>query len=466
MIRQETRKVKGLSSLKHERAYVAIKLAYPQTRGTHLLDGEAFTDETYRRLYLAIEKAGPSEDPLFSVMDALEKLQVQVDHEFLSELAQEPVNGAGLGNLQAKLQELATRRKASLALFESADKLIDLSEDPSTILNELLAQAKEFAHEAGEYRPSLETCVLDLPALQKMEIPERQKIFSWLCQGGLVMLYGPRGIGKTFFVLFLAIAAACNRPFMKWGKPSEPVGVLVIDGEMALADLRERLTSLLPGKPVEPLKILSGEVAFTQFERDLNFVNSDTQEGILKILDNDKRIRLLIIDNISCLFRGIKESSKDDWEKVTPWLLAIRRRGVAVVLVHHAGKGGDQRGTSGREDMLDTVVKLGSVQNDVADGAKFTVTFTKSRGAYGEDVKPFEASLSLGTPESWTWRPIEDSTYDRMLALARDGIDTVSDMADELKVSKGLVSRLKKKAIEQGDLLPGRMIHPVENEKC
>ena len=40
------------------------------------------------------------------------------------------------------------------------------------------------------------------------------------------------------------------------------------------------------------------------------------------------------------------------------WLLELRRRGMTVLLIHHAGKSGDQRGTSAREDIMDTVISL------------------------------------------------------------------------------------------------------------
>ena len=40
------------------------------------------------------------------------------------------------------------------------------------------------------------------------------------------------------------------------------------------------------------------------------------------------------------------------------WLLRLRRQGVAVLLVHHAGRSGNPRGTSKREDVLDTVIQL------------------------------------------------------------------------------------------------------------
>ena len=151
---------------------------------------------------------------------------------------------------------------------------------------------------------------------------------------------------------------------------------------MALADLRERLNLLLAAPLICPLKIISSEIVFFETERDINLAAEQQRRDILNIIDEDKAIRLVIIDNISCLFSGLRESSKDDWETITPWLLSMRRRGVAVVLVHHAGKGGDQRGTSGREDMLDSVIRLDRPHGASNEGAKFIVRFTKCRNAY------------------------------------------------------------------------------------
>ena len=311
---------------------------------------------------------------------------------------------------------------------------------------------------ADKDRTGLDACVVGFTELLTMDIPERAKIFVWLPEGGITMVYGGRGIGKTFFTLSLAASVSSGVPFLKWGEPSKTVGVLIVDGEMALSDLRARLTSLLIKKPIEPVMIISSEVAFAKTERDINLVDGDQRNDILSILDENKEIRLVIIDNISCLFSGIRESSKDDWEKITPWLLAMRRRSVAVVLVHHAGKGGDQRGTSGREDLLDTVIKLEPVNRSPNEGARFIVNFTKSRGAYGAEVKAFEASLDLESNELWTWKPIEESNYERMLTLAGEGVSSVTDMAEELGISKGMVSRLKKQGIDKGDLVKSTQI--------
>ena len=71
------------------------------------------------------------------------------------------------------------------------------------------------------------------------------------------------------------------------------------------------------------------------------------------ILDSD-----LIIDNISTLFRSGIENEAESWQPVQDWALELRRRGKSVLFIHHAGKGGQQRSTSKREDILDAVITL------------------------------------------------------------------------------------------------------------
>ena len=52
--------------------------------------------------------------------------------------------------------------------------------------------------------------------------------------------------------------------------------------------------------------------------------------------------------------------------------------------VHHANKNGMQRGTSKREDVLDTVIVLKRPADYTPEhGARFEVHFEKSRGFFG-----------------------------------------------------------------------------------
>jgi putative DNA primase/helicase len=62
---------------------------------------------------------------------------------------------------------------------------------------------------------------------------------------------------------------------------------------------------------------------------------------------------LLIADNLSSLTAVIRDNDAESWGPIQDWLLRLRRRGMSGLIVHHAGKGGQQRGTSRREEVLD-----------------------------------------------------------------------------------------------------------------
>lgn len=453
----------------HERSIIGAMLINPGCRKEVLsmVSPEDFFSERNQAIVRAFRAVGQGD--YLELVGELERsgyVNGNGDSEemgrFLSKIIQETPTSTGTGYSAGKIRNAALRREMfqmGHALAQDArDPQLDVGEILEGRITELKAIQEQQKASGISCRKGLDVCVIDYNQLMNMEVLERVKLFSWLPEGGLAMVYGPRGLGKTFFVSSLAVSLTTGAPFMKWGAPLKPVGVLIVDGEMALADLRERLSLLLTVKPVCPLKLISSEVVFSETERDINLVAEQQRRDILNVIDEDKSIRLVIIDNISCLFSGLRESSKDDWETVTPWLLSLRRRGVAVVLVHHAGKGGDQRGTSGREDMLDSVIRLEHPHGAGNDGARFVVRFTKCRNAYGADIDPFEAALDLEKPEKWSWRPVEDSTYERMLALVEAGVETVRDMAEELGVTNARISMLKSRGIKEGMLKKGRKI--------
>jgi len=48
-------------------------------------------------------------------------------------------------------------------------------------------------------------------------------------------------------------------------------------------------------------------------------------------------VELLILDNLSSLTVGLRENDSDGWSPIQEWLLRLRRRGISVLIVHHAG---------------------------------------------------------------------------------------------------------------------------------
>ena len=148
---------------------------------------------------------------------------------------------------------------------------------------------------------------------------------------------------------------------------------------------------------------------------------------------------LVIVDNLSTLCPSLKENEADSWLPVQDWALSLRRANKSVLLIYHGGKGGTQRGTSRKEDALDTVMSLRRPPDySPTEGARFECHFEKARGFHGPDAEPFEARL-IG--QQWQIGPIKSGDDTETLkALHTQGL-SVRDIADRTGVPRSTVHR-------------------------
>ena len=163
--------------------------------------------------------------------------------------------------------------------------------------------------------------------------------------------------------------------------------------------------------------------------------------------------KLIVVDNISTLCRTGSENDAESWQVAQQWAIQQKSAGRAVLFVHHAGKGGAQRGTSTREDVMDTVISLKRPSDYQAkEGARFEVHFEKSRGFSGADAEPFEVQLqeSDGYLE-WHSESLEETLYQQIVECLRLDMSQ-KDIAIELSVNKSTVARYAKQAREEGRL--------------
>src|SRR5262249_51898851 len=155
---------------------------------------------------------------------------------------------------------------------------------------------------------------------------------------------------------------------------------------------------------------------------------------------------LVILDNVTTLFPGGKENEIESWRPAQSWILRLRRRGVAVLFAHHAGRNGQSRGTSGREDVLDTVIALRRPDDyRVEQGARFIVEYEKTRSIYGGDVEPFEAQMETHTGAAvWLTDKPKADLLARVLEL-REAHVSIRAIAAQLGIDKGKVERILNK---------------------
>jgi putative DNA primase/helicase len=148
---------------------------------------------------------------------------------------------------------------------------------------------------------------------------------------------------------------------------------------------------------------------------------------------------LILIDNLSTLAPGVRENEADSWVPVQAWALRQRRQGRSVLFVHHAGKGGNQRGTSRKEDVLNTVIALRQPPDySPSQGARFEVHYEKARGFFGADAQPFEAVLRDG---QWTIADIRRGGDDETISTLRQQGLSVREIAERTGVPKSSVDR-------------------------
>lgn len=304
-------------------------------------------------------------------------------------------------------------------------------------------------------KTAAELIALDLHEFLNREIPERKMILSPIIPTqGLCLLYSKRGIGKTFLSLAIGYAVAAGVSLLRWSC-EQPVPVLYVDGEMPAASMQERLA-----------KLVAGAEAKLPDPSYFRIVTPDLQEGGIPDIATQKGQQLLesvigdaklvIFDNLSTLAPSLKENESDDWAPFQSWILKLRKHGLSVLLVHHAGKSGKQRGTSRREDVLDSVIVLKRGEGcSASEDAVFEVHFEKARGFYGEEAEPFVATLNANQEGvlCWSWanKEFQDDLYDEVIEGINSG-KSYRTLAQELDVSKAKIEGIVKKARLQGDL--------------
>lgn len=245
--------------------------------------------------------------------------------------------------------------------------------------------------------------------LLQTEFPrDRFLIDPWLAENQICMLHSWRGTGKSFFALQLAQCLASGSSFLKWN--SYKSRVLYLDAEMGLSAIKDRLEKI---NSSAPYGIEEGVLRFFTFEHmggtPWNLSTKDAQQCIEKISDG---VQLLIIDNLSAFTRSLpRETDKHTWYRVRDWLIKYASNGRSVLILHHTGKNGTQRGLSDYEDPLDTCIHIKTPEgHHPSAGTKFEFHFQKSQNLYGQDLESLLLELVPVDDGSlrWLWSPLGD----------------------------------------------------------
>ncbi|MDH5548081.1 MAG: AAA family ATPase [Gammaproteobacteria bacterium] len=345
----------------------------------------------------------------------------------------------------------------ALGLPEKGDVYDWLRMDASRGAVDVLAlPRKEYGASPIEEVVELETesnepKVITLPDFLKLDLPEREYLLApWLPRQGLTMIHAYRGVGKTYVALNIAVAVASGGSLFGWNAPA-PASVLYLDGEMSARSLQERLAQIVQSNEVgipERLRIMTPDLQ-PKGRPHFNLYSTTDQELLEPFLEG---CDLLIIDNLATIASGGKLNDAESWRPVQDWILGKRAAGLSILFIHHSGKNGGQRGTSAKEDVLDTVIGLKRPGDySPSEGARFEVHFEKARSFSGDDSEPLECKMTIDPSGNivWDYAKVQDTLFQRVVDLAEEGLSQ-TDIAAEVGKHKSTISRMLKRAREEG----------------
>ena len=227
-------------------------------------------------------------------------------------------------------------------------------------IEDVIKSAMGGAQNAPQPPRSLVPYLMTASEILRADIPPKRFLLSsFMPTSSFGMVFAPRGLGKSWFAMGLAKAIATKaETFLGW-QVHEAGHVLFVDGEMSLVDLKERTQLLFGMQGSNKFHIMPSEQLY-QNGYPICLDKPQEHEAILQLLEHmvevGKRPKLIVLDNLSTLRRGVNENDNSETEHLLSFLIKLRHLGYAVLVVHHTNKAGEQRGASIIEVPMDYIV--------------------------------------------------------------------------------------------------------------
>lgn len=247
-------------------------------------------------------------------------------------------------------------------------------------------------------------------------------------------IFAFRGLGKSMLVGSLISILTKGGAFLGL-QSSGGNRVLLVDGELPERLLQSRLRDLVGTGTSGLLRVRS---LAQGKDHNLPALSTTSAQADFCAHLAAWRPDVIIFDTRTAIF---KHDMNDGGQllAVNEFLMRLRAEGFVIILTHHAGKNGTQRGRTDNDDITDLIVKLSQRKGwTPGSGLEFTLAFEKVR--YGDRLEGFDASWS----REGGWKILVDRDAEALNALMKgDGINKV---AKQFEMSNRKVAKLKEQA--------------------
>lgn len=295
------------------------------------------------------------------------------------------------------------------------------------------AHRAEMGNPRGYIIPGASTRAADLQAQMvglhnlKPVLSSRYLVKGWLDRGTLSVVYGESNVGKTFFVLDLAMHVAAlldldgkNRDWH--GTRVKRGSVVYVAGEGG-SGINNRIEAIRRNRP-DLTDGLDG-TDFTLMKTALDLCGETDAAALCEAFKEHEYVDLIVIDTLAMAFGGGDENTAKDMGLFVRNCRQIREAtGAHVMVIHHSGKDTSKgaRGSGSLRAAADTEIELTS------EGPVIMATQRKQR------------DMPIGEPFAYTLRSV-------FLGLDEDGDAVTSAVVEPTEAPARRTPRLKGQAL-------------------
>ena len=245
---------------------------------------------------------------------------------------------------------------------------------------------------------------------------QREFCGKWVRSGELVMIYAPRGTGKSLFCSSVAHTIATGQPFL--GFKTLESKVLIVDGETS-----DRLNAKRYGQIDDSAAISAAPDKLQIWSRDPGgyLPNLSTESGQKELTPAMMWADVTIIDNLLTVapLVDIKDNDIHNWYRIKPFIYKLRNLDKCIILIHHAGKSGTQIGTSLKENDMDIIIRLTNppFHENLKQLAMY-FDFDKARDLFGNDKEGLYLTYeTIDGKIQWTYQKSKERLREEVLRL-------------------------------------------------
>ena len=305
----------------------------------HLSAGD-FQRVAHRRIFEAINRlaAVPERVDLVTLAEELRSeghLKTSGDSLYLSQLFDSRGTAANTEAYARIVRRYAARRQARDAVRRLPTALEDPTADFATAVDatiEQLTRARETASPHNGVEVLLAQVETDQQLLEA-DVPDVESVVGegLLVRGGVNLIVGHSGLGKTFLAMQLERDVAYTGNFLGYPTMRGRAGMLQL--EMPRASMRKRIGHALAGISGR------GAIDFLTLPRDLPPITDPRAKDRLALWADRSKLLVMVIDPAHGISGEMDENRNPDVGRGLAALLWIARRtGVCIVVLHHVNK--------------------------------------------------------------------------------------------------------------------------------